>query len=51
MQDYAPPAPVKYDEPYKPYALGVVDLRDGLRVLGRMQVDKVEQLKSAWKSS
>ena len=45
VQHYAPPAPVKYDEPYKPYALGLVDLRDGLRVLGRLQVDKLENLK------
>ena len=45
VQHYAPPAPVRYDEPYTPYALGLVDLRDGLRVLGRMQVDKIEHLK------
>jgi uncharacterized OB-fold protein len=36
IQDYPPPPPAKYDEPYKPYAMGVVDLADGLRVLGRM---------------
>ncbi len=39
MQDYTPPAPVKFDQPYKPYAMGVVDLADGLRVLGRIAVD------------
>src|SRR3990172_8798234 len=39
IQDYPPPAPVKFDKPYKPYAMGVVDLDDGLRVLGRISVD------------
>jgi uncharacterized OB-fold protein len=36
IQDYPPPAPARYDEPYKAYAMGVVDLAEGLRVLGRM---------------
>ena len=39
VQDYPPPAPAKFDKPYQPYAMGVVDLDDGLRVLGRMKVD------------
>lgn len=38
-QDYPPPAPVKFDEPYTPFAMGVVDMEDGLRVLGRIAVD------------
>ena len=38
IQDYPPPAPAKFDKPYVPYAMGVVDLDDGLRVLGRMKV-------------
>jgi uncharacterized OB-fold protein len=38
IQDYPPPAPAKFDKPYTPYAMGVVDLDDGLRVLGRMSV-------------
>ena len=38
IQDYPPPAPAKFDQPYTPYAMGVVDLDDGLRVLGRMKV-------------
>jgi uncharacterized OB-fold protein len=38
VQDYPPPAPAKFDKPYRPYAMGVVDLDDGLRVLGRMKV-------------
>ena len=39
IQTYPPPAPAKYDEPYKPYAMGVVDLDEGLRVLGRLSGD------------
>ncbi|MCL4291582.1 MAG: OB-fold domain-containing protein [Acidimicrobiia bacterium] len=37
VQNYPPPAPAIYDEPYEPYALAVVDLDDGLRVVGRME--------------
>jgi len=36
IQSYAPPAPVICPEPYSPYAVGVVDLDDGLRVVGRI---------------
>lgn len=39
IQSYPPPAPARFDEPYEPYAVGVVDLDDGLRVVGRMDVD------------
>lgn len=39
VQNYPPPPPARYDEPYSPYALGVVDLDDGLRVVGRMTGD------------
>ncbi len=39
IQNYPPPPPARFDEPYEPYALGVVDLTDGLRVVGRMAVD------------
>lgn len=39
IQDYPPPAPARYDQPYAPYAMGVVDLPEGLRVLGRMSTD------------
>lgn len=44
IQDYPPPAPARYDQPYTPYAMGVVDLADGLRVLGRMAVDDPRRL-------
>ena len=39
IQDYPPPPPAKFDKPYKPYAMAVVDLADGLRVLGQVKTD------------
>ena len=39
IQDFPPPSPARYDEPYQPYAMAVVDLDDGLRVLGRVVID------------
>ena len=36
IQNYPPPAPARYEEPYTPYALGMVDMPEGLRVLGRI---------------
>jgi uncharacterized OB-fold protein len=39
VQNYAPPPPVLTVEPYVPYAMGVIDLDDGLRVMGRIDVD------------
>jgi len=44
VQGYAPPAPARFDQPYAPYAMGVVDLDEGLRVLGRIMVDDPERL-------
>ena len=39
IQNYPPPPPARYDEPYVPYAIGVIDLDEGLRVVARMSVD------------
>ena len=36
IQNFPPPAPSKYDEPFRPYAMGLVDLEDGLRVMGQV---------------
>jgi uncharacterized OB-fold protein len=44
IQNYPPPPPTKYDEPYTPYALGMIDLPEGLRVLGRIATDEPESL-------
>lgn len=38
-QDYPPPSPIKFDKPYTPYAMAVVDMTEGLRVLGRVEVE------------
>ncbi len=45
VQYYPPPPPAKYDEPYTPYALGLVDLPEGLRVLARISTDNPEGIK------
>jgi len=44
IQNYPPPPPTRYNEPYTPYAIGVVDLDEGLRVVARMSVDDPESL-------
>lgn len=45
IQYYPPPPPARYDEPYIPYALGLIDLPEGLRVLARISTDDPEGLK------
>jgi len=45
IQDYPPPAPARFDKPYKPYAMAVVDLADGLRVLGQIKTDDIRGVK------
>ena len=44
IQNYPPPAPARYEEPYSPYALGMVDMPEGLRVLGRISTDDPESV-------
>ncbi len=44
VQNYPPPPPARYDEPYQPYAVGMVDLAEGLRVLGRIATDDFSKL-------
>jgi len=46
VQNYPPPAPARFDEPYTPYALGVVDLEDGLRVIGRLRGGEALELRA-----
>jgi hypothetical protein len=45
VQYYPPPPPAKYDEPYAPYAMGMVDL-EGLRVLARISTDDPERVRA-----
>ena len=44
MQYYPPPPPAKYDEPYEPYAIGLIDLPEGLRVLAQISTDDPESV-------
>ncbi|MDP3769129.1 MAG: OB-fold domain-containing protein [Dehalococcoidia bacterium] len=44
IQYYPPPPPAKFDEPYTPYALGLIDLPEGLRVLARIATDTPEEV-------
>ena len=44
VQNYPPPPPAKYDEPYQPYAVGMIDLAEGLRVLGRIAAQDFSKL-------
>lgn len=44
VADFPPPAPYVYDEPFVPYAIGVVDMDNGLRVVGQM-VDGVDAMR------
>jgi hypothetical protein len=46
IQNYAPPPPARWDPPYVPYALGLVDLAEGLRVLARLEVDDPARLRA-----
>jgi hypothetical protein len=43
VADFPPPPPHKFDQPFVPYAMGVVDLECGLRLIGQM-VDKAEDI-------
>ena len=45
IQYYPPPPPAKYDEPYVPYALGIIDMADGLRVLARISTASVDDVR------
>lgn len=44
VANFPPPPPHKHDEPFVPYALAVVDMEAGIRLVGQM-VDKPEEAK------
>ena len=39
VQHYAPPAPFRYDQPFQPYGVGLVELEQGLRVVALLKMD------------
>jgi uncharacterized OB-fold protein len=43
VADFPPPPPHIFDKPFTPYAMGVVDMECGLRLIGQM-VDKAEDV-------
>lgn len=42
VQHYAPPPPFRYDLPFQPYGVGLVELEQGLRVVGLLKMDPVD---------
>ncbi len=45
IQYYRPPPPSRFDEPFTPYGVGMVDLPDGIRILGMMSTEEPEALR------
>jgi len=45
VQYYKPPPPAQFDEPFKPYGIGLVDLPDGIRILSMMSTEDPEALR------
>ncbi len=44
IQNYPPPHPVVCDDPFRPFAVGMIDLSEGLRVLGRIVADDPDKV-------
>ncbi len=44
LQNYPPPPPARYDEPYQPYVLGMVDMDEGLRIMARISSENPESI-------
>lgn len=44
LQNYPPPPPTISSDPYTTYGVGLVDMPEGLRVIGRLQVEDPEQV-------
>jgi len=45
VQYYKPPPPARLDEPFTPYGIGLVDLPEGIRIMGMISSDDPESLK------
>lgn len=42
VQHYAPPPPFRFDPPFQPFAVGLVELREGLRVISMLALPPSE---------
>ena len=45
VQYYKPPPPARFDEPFVPYGVGLVDLPEGIRILSMMSAERPEDLR------
>jgi hypothetical protein len=45
VQYYKPPPPARLDEPFTPYGIGLVDLPEGIRIMGMISSDDPESLR------
>ena len=45
VQYYKPPPPARFDDPFTPYGLGLVDLPEGIRVMGMLTSADPDALK------
>lgn len=45
IQFYKPPPPARFDEPFAPYGVGLIDLPEGIRILGMMSTGRPEELR------
>ena len=45
VQYYPPPPPFKFDEPFTPYGIGLVELPEGIRVVGMMTTNDLDEMK------
>ena len=48
IQYYPPPSPFKYQEPFKPYGIGLVELSEGIMVTGMLTTGDRTSSKSGW---
>jgi uncharacterized OB-fold protein len=45
VQYYKPPPPARFDDPFTPYGVGLVDLPEGIRIMGMISSDDPDSLK------
>lgn len=45
IQYYPPPPPFRYTEPFSPYGIGMVELPEGIRVVGMLTTGDLNEIK------